>query len=147
MSRYAKHDVFSDTGELVGHIVFNQNAMSLDAHCHRHLGGRLNCAVNRTVDCKVDPGSNLHLQARGRPLGFLVAWLRAASQFAPGPEGRASHHALRLGRGADAWIADGIGAERQAARLWVDGEPLIEALRTVERALRDGEPLDSVGLP
>ena len=55
----------------------------LAAHCRLPAHGR-DCRVNRTLE----EGKTAAAAARGRPLGFLVAWLRCAEQFATQQE----HH-------------------------------------------------------
>jgi hypothetical protein len=43
-----RYDVTDDVGVRVGFILVNTAAGSLDAHCERHKGGPLACAINRT---------------------------------------------------------------------------------------------------
>lgn len=75
-------------GVEIGKVVFNEPAGSLDAHCHLHRDSHLHCAVNRTVRM-----SNPKVP-RGRPLAFLLAWLRAGADYTT----RDAHFAARLGR-------------------------------------------------
>ena len=133
--------------DIVGYILFNINANSLDAHCCRHEGNpKLHCSVNRTVSGAASTG--VGHAAQGRPLGFLVAWLRCACQFEAGPTGRDPHFQARLGStGGSGFLASGASAERQAAREWVRNSPDMQALAAKERPLRDGEPEEPLGLP
>ncbi len=126
----------------MGFILYNAKANSLDAHCLRHKGNpTLHCVVNRTV-------AEGRKQAQGRPLGFLVAWLRCACRFEHGPAGRDHHFLARLGstKGME-FLAIGTSAERQAARAWVKHAPEMRPLVERERPPHEGEPEEPLGLP
>ena len=52
----------------IGHLVYDQHHNSMAAHCSQHTL----CRLNRTLNGAVSGHAG-----RGRPLGFLIAWLRA----------------------------------------------------------------------
>ena len=74
--------------EVIGKIVWNAVARSLDAHCYHpmHRDSHLGCHCNRTVN---------PTRGKGRPLAFLIAWLRVAHRYG----GRTAHFQSRLGGG------------------------------------------------
>lgn len=140
---YANYDVYADDGSVVGFIKWNSNAESLDAHCSAHRGGRLNCVINRTTT----DGSVRNRTSQGRPLGFLVAWLRCGGCFPTGPASRVAHFDARRGKGAFAHIGDGTSTARRAARAWLNSAPHMQTLLGCERARRPGEPDEPPDLP
>lgn len=121
-------------GEFLGVIKWNAAAKSLDAHCRlRNHRCRLNCAVNRTTQGGA-AGS-----AQGRPLGMLVAWLRAGRH--PDAIDRDSHFGMR----SRADILSPV--DRLEARLWVEDQPALADFRSKERQdLWPGEGLEPEGL-
>lgn len=146
---YARYDVHDATGAPIGYITWNIGSKSIDAHCSRHAGNRLDCAVNRTVTGSLAKTNSLNRSAQGRPLGFLIAWLRCGVDFEAGPAGRDAHHAVRLAKEPYTFLADGTGCARLAARTWAmgPGRALMQPLSDVERLKRAGEPEEPRGLP
>jgi hypothetical protein len=131
-------------GQKIGFITKNDNpkAMSLDAHClhpnHKH---RLSCAVNRTI--KPPPGRVTKAnEAQGRPMGFLIAWLRMCGDA--GCTDRDTHFKARLGKDVLARYLD--RATRQACRDWALARPEFNHLFEFERRPRAGEPIEPSGL-
>ena len=139
---YHHYDVHDNEGQL-GYILFNTNARSLDAHCTVHE--ECDCSTGRTIvgwDSSQGGKWTGLRSARGRPLGFLVAWLRLA---------RSSHDsathldAMRDARKVGYALYSGRGPARQRAREWVMQTPEMSDLRDAERPQRDGEPLEPDG--
>ena len=115
----------------VGTLVLNNKGsnFSLAAHCKKH--GAL-CRVNRTLKEKGG-------QYRGRPVGFLIAWLQAAGDF----KGKSAHIKAGKDPKKDQWTRQ----KRKDARLWANTqEPLVVGPLSYERKPRDeetdGEPLE-----
>ncbi len=100
--------------------------------------------MNRTfrrIGPAADPTSKL---ARGRPLGYLVAWLRAGLvHFGPGPDHPQAHFDARLGGGLCEFLKSGESEERQSARAWV----MTHMPRNLEAPKRDGEADEPEGMP
>ena len=115
----------------VGTLVLHDkgNNFSLAAHCKKH--GAL-CRVNRTLKEKCG-------KYRGRPVGFLIAWLQAAGDF----KGKSAHIKAGKDPKKDQWTRQ----KRKDARLWANTlEPLVVGPLSYERKPRDeetdGEPLE-----
>lgn len=122
-------------GVEIGKVVFNEPAGSLDAHCHLHRDSHLHCAVNRTVRM-----SNPKVP-RGRPLAFLLAWLRAGADYTT----RDAHFAARLGR--DEAEALCTHERRVAIRSEIEADPYWAEARSKERRPGPDEPLEPLRLP
>ena len=103
-------------GRVIGCIVVNKVGNSLDAHCYRHHGKRP-CSINRTFRRPAVKPKGV-TQHRGRPLGFLIAWLRAGLAIPEGQGGRDRHFECSKCQGEFAFLANGCGHERKAARAW-----------------------------
>lgn len=114
-----------------GWIVHHAARDSLDAHCscEAHLDKKNPCRLNRThVACA--RGLN---QARGRPLGLLMAWLKASSRHAS----RRKHHGMVSSD--DPEDVDLLSFDRRVAgRAWLVQNGYDELL-ALERRLRAGE--------
>lgn len=122
------------TGELLGTIVWNSTASSLDAHCacEAHQGGTLACHVNRTVNRSRGKG--------GRPLAFLIAWLHASKHY----RDRQGHFAARLGRGGD---AEHVAFEvREHFRRLVNASPEWQEAREKEHEPDEDEGIEPLHL-
>ena len=144
--RYEPFLVYDDDAKPIGHILVNEHTSSLDAHCYGHAPG--DCAMSRTYTPYIGDGAMTDLRSsRGRPLGFLVAWLRAHARFPPGADGRAAH--CRFGKckclPSKTMLGNGAGPERLAARAWVEAAPTMVEPRGAERPPRPGEPLEPPG--
>jgi hypothetical protein len=99
----------------------------ISAHCRWCQPGDVEpthglCRLNRTVRFGKNPN-------QGRPIGFLIAWLRRARVH----EDRASHFEDRIGNGIIR-IAD-----RLTARAWAVNQPDLAFFLSLERGLRPGE--------
>jgi hypothetical protein len=122
------YPVTLDDGTAVGHLKWGERDQILSAHCEWRLRGGADepchglCRLSRTVR----PNSKLLQQ--GRPVGFLVAWLRRAYEY---PD-REAHFAARQG----ALISR---AERLEARAWAERTPHMAWPLAVERPQRPGE--------
>ncbi len=111
-----RYSVMGVDGKVIGCIVVNKAGTILDAHCYRHHGKRP-CSINRTYNRPIvkPKGSTQH---RGRPLGFLVAWLRAGYSFPAGPDHRNEHFECSKCQDDFAYLENGRGPQRQSARAW-----------------------------
>jgi hypothetical protein len=123
-----------------GFIVYNVRGDSLDAHCscNRHDDRHNPCRLNRTRSvCK--RGIN---KARGRPLGYLMAWLAAAHL-----KGSAAEHKdmtkPRLQTPVD--LESFSLARREAGRQWIVDRGYTDLLE-IERKKLDSEPAEPVDL-
>lgn len=125
-----------NTDELLGTIVWNEGARSLDAHCHKHGFDRLACHVNRTIN-QPRRGHG----CGGRPLAFLLAWLHCARHY----RDRNSHFNARLGRDGDA--VHMTHEVRFRFRLRVEADPYWEEARGLERVPKPTEGFEPLGLP
>lgn len=108
----------------LGHIVWNAATESLAAVCK--CGHDL-CRTSRTLK------PNDHRPSQARPLGFLMAWLRA------GPEcpNDGSHQVLARRESAhDPRVSY---QERVDAREWLEAQPNFRWLRELERPVRPDE--------
>jgi hypothetical protein len=86
---YQRYPVHDDDGEYLGAVLYNQNHQSLDAHCERHAGDTRACTMSRTVlPYTAGAMSTARREIQGRPLGFLVAWLRYGRRIEAGAAGR-----------------------------------------------------------
>ena len=138
--KYDKITVCDEDGTVIGFFLLNYNAQSFDIHCRLHDG---DCAISKTFkpyDGEISTATGLRL-AKGRPLAFLVAWLRWGKRFT-GEDGRAEHMAARFCRGPDAELGDGSSALRLNARAYVEREDDFAVLRREERQPRTGEPIE-----
>ena len=105
-----------------GELVYNERDLSLGAHCG--CANHVLCRLNRTV---VAGGASR--PAQGRPIGQLVAWLRAGAAY----ETRGDHFAARRQEAAVSF------PQRLAARRWLEGLPGMADLFALERPQRPGE--------
>ena len=97
-----------------GSLVYNVAARSLDAHCNceAHKQNRRNpCRLNRTIDADSRRGQS----ARGRPLGFLLAWLWHSDACGDSPSHK---NAAKPKECTDADREALSLTRRQAARQW-----------------------------
>ena len=126
-------DVHADDGTYQGCIKHGSKDGILSAHClYTSPGHDCNdhglCRVNRTCgEAKNKQGG------QGRPLGFLVAWLRSAIHYAC----RGDHYDMRK------YITL---QERQDARQWVESSAIMAIPRSKERHPRAGEGLEPVNI-
>lgn len=130
--------------EGLGQIVWDDGIASgrnpsVAAHCNIRAHGL--CRCNRTLQAG-KPGSS-----RGRPLGFLVSWLRAGAQHAD----RASHARL-ASRKEFPTLSDGERdslslARRTEARGWMQHQPHLRDLLEAERPQWPGEGAEPLELP
>lgn len=143
MSRYERIAVFLENGELAGHILYNENACMLDAHCAMHT----KCAVSKSSHAYRGKGLDSgRREGQGRPLGFLVAWLRLGhSPAMPADGGRDLHFRARLGTAPYQFLLDGTSPQRVSCREYIQSEPRFQSLRDAERPRRLGEPLEPPG--
>lgn len=118
----------------IGYLKYSIAQNSVGAHCRCDHGL---CRTNRTLNSKGHSG------LRGRPLGFLVAWLQAGQSR----HCFDSHQALARSPGQ---FDDLVSLEkRQAARRWLESQvradPNIQVLLDKERPADaidvDGEPV------
>jgi hypothetical protein len=118
----------------LGKLVLNDknNNFSLAAHCPRH--GAL-CRINRTLKA-----GNKKLIHRGRPIGFLICWLREAGDY--------KSKQLHIKAGRDRSLAKWSRPKRKHARAWAKEQPVLANSLAWERKARpedgesDGEPLE-----
>lgn len=142
--RYDHYDVTAEDGQVIGYLLHNTNASQFDIHCNLHGG---DCAIGRSYlpyAGIVGAGATAMRLAKGRPLAFLVAWLRWGQQFVDA-DGRHRHMNARVCQGLDAPLGDGGSWERLSARAYVEAEAAFVGLRLVERQPRDGEPIEPRG--
>lgn len=123
-----------------GEIVYSEGTSTrspqLAAHCS--CGHGL-CRVNR-VNVRGDRGP----RGRGRPLGFLIAWLKAGR--CPEFSSQESHKALSVDRAFA--LHPAISLEmRQEARAWAASRPEFASCFAKERPREVGEPEEPPGLP
>ena len=122
-----------------GWIVHDVVRNSLDAHCacDRHRNPSNPCRLNRTADRR--GGNN---GARGRPLGLLLAWLRAG----PARATRELHHKMVNKKLCQPHDIDDVSlAKRQEARQWLKDNGF-DALLGRERPRLPDEPEEPEGL-
>ena len=142
-NKYCQYQVADEHGVVIGHLLYNANAKSMDMHCHLHH----DCAIGRSVVPFEAPNFDRATpmqQAKGRCLGFLVAWLRWGKKF-DGLDARNGHMNARFARDADAPLGNGTSHERLSARRYVQSEARFDPLRLIERQRRSGEPLEPLG--
>ena len=126
-----------------GVIVHNLSADSLDAHCERgcHYMPSNPCRVNRT--CSAD-----HLgrpTARGRPIGFLLAWLELGCE--PDCQSRDAHARVADARRRTPDDEARVSKERRlAARQKAMDTGRYADMFRCERPCRDGEGIEPDGL-
>jgi hypothetical protein len=123
-----------------GFIVENDAAESLDAHCScpGHEDRRNPCRLNRTrIQCK--RGVN---QARGRPLGLLMAWLACACEKVSQTKHKDMLYEKRRDVGDEEFLSL---AKRQAGRQWLVDHGFA-VLLSRERPRRGGEPDEPEGI-
>ena len=137
--RYEKYWVASvPGGPIIGYILINEHSRSLDVHCLRHGNS---CAISRSYvpwDEKDGKWTPLRL-AKGRPLGFLVSWLRWGLKWNDGEAFRDAHYEASKCKGDAARLADGASIERASARRYVEVEPTLQPCRAMERTPRPDE--------
>ena len=125
-------------GDRVGAILYNENSSSVDAHCHVHGAS---CAVSRSIVRWDGVGNPTPLRlSKGRPLGFLVAWLFIAKDYGEDEHGRDDHFLASRDRSVPSALLDGTSALRLEARAYVENEATLAPLRAVEGIRRPGEP-------
>jgi hypothetical protein len=124
-----------------GFLVYNRADESIDGHCScdAHEDRRNACRINRVrLACK--RGSNL---ARGRPIGFLMAWLAAAST----KDDAASHKRMSNPRTRTPDDLEHFTlAKRESGRQWVVDRGGMTDLLGLERPQRPGEGPEPEGL-
>ena len=126
-----------------GYIVHNVQRDSLDAHCERacHYVPTNPCRVNRTY-CGDYLGRPT---ARGRPLGFLLAWLEVGCD--PDCKSRDAHSRVADARRRTPDDEALMSKERRlAARQKALDTGRYTAMFDLERPCRDGEGLEPDGL-
>jgi hypothetical protein len=137
---YEQFPVYDVDGTLLGHIRKYAGRCSLDAHCALHPH-RLKCTVGRTY-----VGDDPRRPARGRPLGFLIAWLFQGRRIQQGPEDptlRDAHCRAAKAQDEFEFLADGTTFLRQRGRAYADAR----LPHLPERRRRLGEPAEPPGLP
>jgi hypothetical protein len=113
-----------------GHIVFSGEG-TMDAHCscEAHKCTTNPCRLNRTAE---GTGS----VCRGRPLGFLLAWLQLHSKAT-----RQNHSDAGQPKKMTAEDRVALGREiRQRWRMWLNSRPEYRTLVDRERPKGGGEP-------
>lgn len=123
-----------------GWIVHNMLANSLDAHCacDHHRVKSNPCRLNRTTQ----PDARRPHSARGRPLGLLLAWLRAG----PSKPDRERHHKMLNSKVRQPGDLEELSLpNRQAGRQWLVDHGFQDLL-DLERPRLDGEPPEPEGL-
>ena len=143
-NKYPPLDVTDDAGNVIGHVLVNANSHQLHIHCHRHGP---TCSIGKTwTPWPEEKGRLTPLRAsRGRPLAFLVGWLRLGLDIEAGEEHRLEHFECKNCKGNAAALADGTSALRLDARAYVAASPTLGPARAKERPLRDGEPQEPPG--
>jgi hypothetical protein len=131
-------EVTEDDGSLLGWICMRQTATlrSLDAHCNHHSvenSSDRQLLGDSKLDCKCDkkasagkPGSGT-----GRPLGFLIAWLRVGGN--PDCLLRDDHCGDGCRQGAGKFAHHLDFETRLAARKWAEAKPELRCLFDFER--------------
>jgi hypothetical protein len=146
--KYKRYSIWDGDGEECGYMIINANpnAMSFDAHCSRHRG---DCSIGRTYQPYDGEGAMTEQRsAKGRPLAFLVAWLRMGARYAShdGDEDREKHMAAKRGDTAETLcLKDGRSPLRNACRDYVERSGHLADLRALERQPRDGEAIEPRG--
>ena len=142
--RYDHYPILDESGTRIGYFIRNDNAKSFDCHCELHSN---DCAFSKSwAPWDPEDGKLTELRAsKGRPLAFLVAWLRYGAKWPDTPEGQQAHKDAKLGRGLDQCIMMGHGKLRLDCRAYIEAEPTFEPLRLKERKPRPGEPLEPLG--
>jgi hypothetical protein len=135
LSPWPSVDVFDAAGTKYGELKFGVASNTLSAHCTWIDPSTEECCHGL---CRLDRTCNRNdrFPDRGRPLGFLIAWILRAAQHPT----RDSHFHDRLG---DTISRD----ERVAARDWAVGRPEFAFFLERERDCRPGEPEEPMGTP
>ena len=141
--KYPQYPVYDSDGTLVGTLLVNTNARSIDAHCCMHGG---ECSVGRTYIPYEGEGRMTPLRsAKGRCVAYLVAWLRMGRMYPEGPDYRPLHFNASKCKDEAEDLGNGESSIRVDARCYVESAPDLEPVRTVERKPRPGEPLEPLG--
>jgi hypothetical protein len=116
--------VVDDGGLTLGQLVWDPAGKQLDAHCGTaaHNAGHSRCHTDRALTTGRRKG-------QGRPIGFLVAWLRCC-----GCPSKSDHQQLKTDLGKLNKIH-----ERRSARAWLHGRPGAAQVFGLERAVEAGE--------
>ena len=126
-------DIFDDSGIKIGEIKFGISNNTLSAHC---LFADPSTGEHPHGLCRLDRTCNGSVRfPNGRPLGYLIAWLRRGCMYST----RAEHFA-----GARGLIPYG---ERLFARNWAMGQPGLQFFLDCERTLMDGESIEPLEAP
>jgi hypothetical protein len=125
-------DIIDSDGTFLGCIKYGVKDGILSAHCLYTEPGANDCRhglcrANRTVKGCGDDGGSRPWQ--GRPVGFLVAWLRHSRDMLC--------HSRGIHKGCLNTITED---ERESARTLVEYSPRFSAILNFERDLRPGEP-------
>ncbi len=120
-----------------GWVVYNAAAESLDAHCScfAHRNPSNPCRLNRTRT------GGRGQTARGRPLGLLLAWLRASPCHITRDRHKHMVDVKKRQPGDELFFALD---KREFARQWLVDNGLNDLLG-LERPQRIGEPSEPVG--
>ena len=142
--KYLHYPVYKD-GLEVGYMLINANASQIDAHCTLHGS---TCRVGRSFlaapeEAGVNP-TPMRL-AKGRPLGFLVAWLFLGTRWEGGAADRDLHFGASKCSGEWNFLKSGACRERQEGRAYAQHAPELAPCREKERPPRAGEGLEPVG--
>ena len=132
-----KVDVRGDGRQLpyIKHYTDDKGTNQLGAHC-RHPDHGSECRVNRTVK------EGASKPAQGRPLGFLLAWLKCANDFT-GADGKERH--MQIARSPYCLFDDRLTfIKRSEMRAWASDngsrevEDLCQLCAEIERPPRIG---------
>ena len=120
-----------------GRIFWDWNGQRLKCVCDQHE----NCMFSRTL--LANTSGHTRWKDQGRPLGMMLAWLRAAEHY----DNTTDHHALSTRtEAANPWISFPLRAE---ARDWGETLPELNELffsePLKERAQRPGEGKEPAG--
>ena len=144
--RYDHFPVMDSAGSReIGFILYNASAKQFNAHCYRH--GENTCRMGRSsAPWEAKPGQTwTELRtSKGRPLAWLVCWLRCCDDFIAGDRGRLPHFKL----GESKWtnpFSCGECETRQCARREVEFDPTFAELRKHERPPWPSEGLEPAG--
>jgi hypothetical protein len=105
--RYEHFEVWGECGRLLGHLHFDPIGKKLNAHCKNpeHSKGGQKCKLDRQLT-----GNG----TKGRPLGFLVAWLRNAYD----EESKGTHDDLKPALKSISGLSF-----RRSSRQWLKEQP------------------------
>lgn len=130
--QWRRQDIIDSDGTLLGELVWDPEKQQINAHCCQAEHQTASSSSSTRGTCHMDrtTAANPSRPGQGRPLGLLIAWLRAGATCATKEEHQRAK--VRLGSRAG-------HAERVAARQWLKEQGAFRELFLHERQKGDEE--------